>query len=283
MRLDDLIGLMSNSRTETWERCQAVFFYRYVQGMTKPPSASLARGRAYDRTSNEVYQEKFSQGEPLSLDYTRDLFASIWDEEKDGVDNWQGDTPEGVLDTGMKVLDPWLNRVVPYVDPTRPPQVKFEIDCASPNPDRDDAADIDPLFVIRGAADLVAHVPWGVGRFVAVVDHKASGKPWGPADALREMQPGFYRVGLPGLNAELFQFHVFRTALKEPKTTILGRTVGPQDTKLALARVSMARRQIANAFRVGDFIPNRKNVLCSRRWCAFWAECEREHGGRVPE
>ncbi len=33
----------------------------------------------------------------------------------------------------------------------------------------------------------------------------------------------------------------------------------------------------------GLYFPNRQSLLCSRRQCAFWRECQREFGGSVRE
>jgi hypothetical protein len=35
--------------------------------------------------------------------------------------------------------------------------------------------------------------------------------------------------------------------------------------------------------RSGLYFPRRQSLLCSRRHCAFWRECEREYGGTIAE
>ena len=32
----------------------------------------------------------------------------------------------------------------------------------------------------------------------------------------------------------------------------------------------------------GIYTPRRGSPLCSRRYCGYWRECEREYGGRIP-
>ena len=40
---------------------------------------------------------------------------------------------------------------------------------------------------------------------------------------------------------------------------------------------------IQNGMRTGLYIPNRAGFLCSRRYCGYWRQCEREYGGVVKE
>jgi hypothetical protein len=38
---------------------------------------------------------------------------------------------------------------------------------------------------------------------------------------------------------------------------------------------------VQDGIRSGLYFPNRRSMLCSRRNCGFWGNCEREFGGQV--
>jgi hypothetical protein len=40
---------------------------------------------------------------------------------------------------------------------------------------------------------------------------------------------------------------------------------------------------VQDSIRDGVYLPRRNSPLCSRRYCRYWRECEREFGGRVDE
>ena len=40
---------------------------------------------------------------------------------------------------------------------------------------------------------------------------------------------------------------------------------------------------VQQAIRTGLFLPYRSNYMCSRRYCSFWRQCQREFGGEVGE
>jgi hypothetical protein len=39
---------------------------------------------------------------------------------------------------------------------------------------------------------------------------------------------------------------------------------------------------VQEGMRDGIYTPRRGSPLCSRRYCGYWRECEREYGGRIP-
>jgi hypothetical protein len=40
---------------------------------------------------------------------------------------------------------------------------------------------------------------------------------------------------------------------------------------------------VQDGIRSGLYFPNRRSMLCSRRNCAFWQQCEGEFGGQVSQ
>jgi hypothetical protein len=55
--------------------------------------------------------------------------------------------------------------------------------------------------------------------------------------------------------------------------------VGPENRRFAEILYPMVQESI----RDGIYPPHRSSPLCSRRYCGYWRECEREFGDRVAE
>jgi hypothetical protein len=53
--------------------------------------------------------------------------------------------------------------------------------------------------------------------------------------------------------------------------------IGPEERRYAETLHPM----VQEAMRDGIYTPRRGSHLCSRRYCGYWRECEREFGGRV--
>jgi len=69
------------------------------------------------------------------------------------------------------------------------------------------------------------------------------------------------------------------TKTKEPALYDHSFTLTPADTHYAVTMFSM----VADAIEAGVHLPNRGSTLCSRKQCAFWRECQADHGGAVRE
>jgi len=55
--------------------------------------------------------------------------------------------------------------------------------------------------------------------------------------------------------------------------------IGPEERRYAETLYPM----VQEAMRDGIYPPRRRSPVCSRRYCGYWRECEREFGGRVDE
>lgn len=69
------------------------------------------------------------------------------------------------------------------------------------------------------------------------------------------------------------------TKTKEPGLYDHSFELTPADTQYAATMFSM----VADSILAGVHIPNRGSTLCSRKQCAFWRECQKDHGGAVRE
>ena len=66
---------------------------------------------------------------------------------------------------------------------------------------------------------------------------------------------------------------------KTPKLVQIGCTIEQSDVDAVERLYPLVQRGIRGGF----FAPNRSHYLCSRKYCGFWRECERQFGGKVGE
>ncbi len=264
--LAELTGRMSPSRLETASACLAKFAFSYVERLPWRFSSSAQFGNAVDAVAAWAYGDKIKSGEaPVRAD-VRDRFAAEWDYQADAVDDWRDWRRGELLDIGVAGVGRWRDRIVDFVEPLAVQQ-KLEVEITDPiDGDR---------YVLNGIVDLRARV---AGREV-IVDGKTSEKRYPASRVARSYQPPTYSV----LGAcSTFEYHV-QTVAKEPQVQVLRANITDSDRRSLLLRAGMIRRQIAHAFRTGDWLPNRTHFLCSRRYCDHWAACEKRFGGRVSE
>ena len=69
------------------------------------------------------------------------------------------------------------------------------------------------------------------------------------------------------------------TKTKAVQLIQLDYTVGPEERRYA----EMIYPAVQDGMKSGLYLPHRASTLCSRRYCGYWRECEREFGGRVQD
>lgn len=260
-----LIDTVSPSRLETAERCLAQFFYRYVQRSPFRYRSELSFGRAVDDCGNGTYAEKIKSGETPTKSDVQERFAAAWDFEAVTVDVWnEGADKDSLMDLGTKAVALWHDRIAVHVKPIAT-QEKLTTWVTDPITGQG--------FNLLTVLDVRAEVN-GVPQ---VVDLKTSGKAYRPDSMTRKAQPPAYSIAA---NLPTFSYHVLVTT-KSPQTQVLTSPITDSDRRGFLIRAGMIRRQIAHAFRTGDWLPNRTGFMCTRRHCEHWESCERDFGGRV--
>jgi hypothetical protein len=86
-----------------------------------------------------------------------------------------------------------------------------------------------------------------------------------------------YRQITPGATGEARLDTLVKT--KTPQLVRQSYAVSQQDLRTTEVLYPLVRDGTAS----GLFFPNRQSLMCSRRNCAFWRQCQREFGGTVQE
>lgn len=264
--LEHLIGVVSPSRLDTAQRCMAQFYFRYVEKLPERWRSSLSFGKAFDATGNEVYEHKLKTDETPSSRDVQERFAAAWEFEADAIDVWDEGASKGkLLDVGVRAAAEWRENVAFFFRPTHVQQ-RLE----------QQIQDGDSTYTLLGIVD-VRGINTDADDTLVVADTKTAGKQYAADAFYKRSQPAAYTL-LTGDTC--FEFHVVLTT-KTPQTQIIRNHVSQAEQQAWLRRAGMQRRAIAHAYRSGDWLPNRAHMLCTKRHCEFWQQCERTFGGTV--
>lgn len=273
-----LLERMSPSGFDAWGKCEASWAFRYIEGLSRRPSGAMAAGSGFDTLANDYYLDRVSFGHRMPEEEVQDRFRDAFRHEAEEVD-W-GSEKAGeqsrIVDQGIAASALWRKTVAAYVEPkVIQPRIEVRVEFGRAHAEPNARLDLSNGITLTGYGDVVGEVSGRPG--LTIIDHKFSGKSWSENDLLRETQPVIYSMAL---GIPRFQFHVARR-LKTPKMRILTRNLDAEDSIGILNRYAITRRKIAASFETGDFLPNRKQILCSRKWCGFWRKCEVKYGGKV--
>lgn len=284
----DPLDAMTQSKLGLWLDCQQKFKAIYVDGLRRPPNAILAYGDSWDRlqtamkgvdrnygkgieTHDGYYCQKLRSKEPTPAQ-TQELAVQLFEEEANTVEDWVDEDVGTMKDSVASGAKSWAWEVGRLYEPLAlqvPYQVRF-----------------DEGWTNRGTLDMVGRDAETKTPFI--IDAKTSKRKWAEKKALSSYQPASYTFGasqlpnLSGVSLDIFEFHV-HVRTKVPQNQIIRVNVTQADRDRYLVMQRVARRQIELAMQTGEWMPNRESILCSKKWCPFWQQCQNEWGGVIPD
>ena len=243
---------VSASRLSCWLQCRLKFFFRYVQQISKPKTASLHFGSVVHLVLQSWNMARWKK-QSLELERFRAAFDLGWQDQSNV--NWGGEEADQ-KNSAWAVLETYFQQTP--IKPNEMPEaveVPMETDLG-----------VHGLPVLRGVLDLVR----AGGR---IVDFKTAAKTPDPEDAehLNELQLSCYSVlyreatGHSESARELH--HLIKT--KQPKIIIteLGPMTANQESRLFRIMESYVE-----GLEREDFVPS-PGLGCLA--CEFFNECRR--------
>lgn len=271
-----LLATVSAYKLTVWSRCQALFFYLYVKGLWGAPSPAILFGSAMDAAQGHGYRDKRDHERNPDPADVQAKFAATFDEEREEVEDWEGQQPGDLLDEGTGIVKTWATKAAPLVRP-------FDVHKRFSLQIQD--------FRLTGEVDVTmefedqeAVAPAQRGCYV--VDNKTSKRRWARSKATEGFQTAMYSIAAgsgaltPKADPSRIGYDVI-VRTKKPYTQRMVVGVGNAERQHLVQLIDTARRGWRAAYQSGAFFPNRSHFMCSRRWCPRWRECERDHGGTV--
>lgn len=257
---------LSYSQASMWSRCQAQWMFRYIEKLKIPPPGPMAFGIAFDDGLSGNYEQKINTEKDLSISDTTDIFLESFDKIKLEAD-WQGSSPDEFRVSGIDLTKLHLMDFAPTIIPETV-QEKTEIKFS------DDFTIIAVTDIVTRAGDIVDIKTTGkspskdkkTGSYVLSPTHSDQGLTYTWAyKASRKRDP----FGLQ------FLYHV-RT--KTPKIVSVKKITTPEEEAFIVDQFNRIHKQIESSKRDNLFIPNRSQMMCSKKQCGYWDVCHDRFG-----
>lgn len=249
--------------------CGMKFYYRYVEGIRGPVTASLHAGIAFDQATRALHDNRIAgtvEEDP------RDVFVDAWEnppeENRDGevIDYDLSDAPSDIIDRGLGALNTYATQT----EGMRPLATQVFVEASFEETDAK----------LVGFIDLVEAAENGV----CVSDVKtslSSRKKWTHEDAARDSQLAIYSLlagqeemmGGTGWNVTAVGW---RHARLGGKVEVGSTHIPAPNNERTLKRVSYWMRELESWCETGDFPPtglDKDAWVCSGKYCDYYNRC----------
>lgn len=240
----------SPSQINTYVNCPAQWFFRYIEGLKIPPSASMALGSSFHDSIEQNYEQKIKTKIDLPTTYIKDIYDTKFKENFEAVEepHDKGKTK----DDGYRMIEVYQSDIAPSVQP-KEVEKPFEVET-------------DEHYTLKGRIDLIDVTN-------SIREHKTSAKTPSCLSPSYLFQGAVYSM-VTGIENVQFDFAI-RT--KTAKTESLACYITDSDKEYAMNMIKNVNKAIENEV----FYPNRNSMFCSRRGCGYWNHCQKKFGGFV--
>lgn len=249
----DLAPVLSPTQVRTFLDCSARWWFRHALELPELKTSSLALGSAVHRALEINFREKYETGEDLDSTGVVAIFREFWGIELERTLFQPEENPAELARLGERIVRKYMDEAAPRIQPAA---VELEV-----------TGHIAGVRV-AGRVDLLDTQ----GR---IIDLKTAARRPNCVSPDYAFQLATYRQITPGASGQARLDTLVRTQLVQLVT--LEYTVGEQDLEATRTLYPLAQA----GMRSGLYFPNRQSILCSRRNCPFWRECEQEFGGTV--
>lgn len=248
-----IIDHLSASQINMYQRCSLQYFFRYCEGIRKPPRGAMTLGSAFHFGVAHNYRHKAQTHADLPVSDVIDAFSTDFDRRTDETEWDEGEDPGKVKDKGVITLAEYHRVVAPVIQPL----------------------DVEQEFVMRfkgldytfvGIADVITET--------AVVETKTTGRKLSTPRHDHLVQTWAYSTGLSSAENGRIDYAVNKD---EPVMLTFEYPISQADRNYFLSLMS----RTAKAIQAEIWIPNRNSILCSRKWCGYSQNCIKLAGGRV--
>jgi CRISPR/Cas system-associated exonuclease Cas4 (RecB family) len=244
--------VLSPSQVSTYLACSARHWFRYGLGLPDPSGGGAVRGKAVHAMAAYWMAAKM-EGITLEPAGMPDAFEHAWDAAAEGAEFAATDDIDQLKASGLAMTQKYLAEAAPAIEPA-----------AVEVPVTGTIAGVP----VRGIVDIVDVS----GR---VIDIKTKSRKASEVSPDHAFQLATYTQLMPGASGEARIDLLVST--KEPQLVQIDHTPSAAGRQLVERLYPLVAEGIAG----GLYVPNRSSSLCSRRYCAFWKECQAEFGGEV--
>ena len=267
IRQGDVLSPSSNNQ---YRRCPAQWRFRHIDHLPDPPTGALTQGSAVHAAIGENFRQKIETKKDLPFAGVKALFREAWallvkgefpdvfGRPKLPPEFAEDEDPATLAAEGEALTLKYLDEYCPGIQPAA---VELPVE-----------GRINGVEV-KGFIDLLDTE----GRIIDLKVMKRSPQE-DKVSPDHRFQVATYRKLLAGMVTGVARIdHLVKN--KSPKIVRQEYTIQDCD----LEECEKMYPLVQQAIRTGLFLPNRSSYMCSRRYCSFWRQCQREFGGEVGE
>jgi hypothetical protein len=255
---------ISCTQLDMFRKCPQQYAFRYLLGLKQPPSASFGFGLAFDKAINEEYLHKMEHGTDLDVSKCQEVFAADWATRRKEIEFKPGEDPGKINDEGAALVPVFHKDVCQQVQPVVV-QEMITVQLSGVDYDLQTVIDVVDNDHIEGEV---------------VVDNKTAARSWDEGREFTETQPVAYCIARASIGkpTNVFRFDIGVRG-KNPHVEARVRRIGEGEVIGFMKLLGHVRAAIT----AGVFYPNQNGWWCSKKWCGFWEQCQREWHINVKE
>lgn len=253
--IDTTLGeLLSPSQVNTFLTCPAKWYFRYALGLKEPATGSLALGTAFHAAMAANFRQKTETKHDLPTETVQDFFSEAFAIAAADAEFRDEEDPVALNETGRALIAKYVADAAASVQPKA---VELPVQGVIAG------------VRVQGIVDLVDTD----GR---IIDCKTASRRPAGITADYGLQLTTYSMITPGATGACRLDTVTKT--QDVQLVQQSCTIDAEERRYAETIYPM----VQDGMRDGIYTPRRGSPLCSRRYCGYWRECEREFGGRIP-
>lgn len=251
---------ISHSQVSQFDKCQLAWWFKYVKGITKPPTIHMLLGSCYHKALAHNFYHKRITGVDLPLEeilnqYNSAFQQSIRSGNIDAAPDFDSEQYRAPVERLLTHY--YINHVVGKMEPLL---VEHEFSCSVPGCDRQFVGIID--------------VQLSDGT---MIDFKVTSRKWSPTDVTANKQATAYAM-LYGYDTD-FEFHIGLRANKKPAVQVVKLQRSRDDVNQYIQHIQDVVSQMR------DLEENRIDPVpftgyCNDKMCQYYWECQNwKYGG----
>ncbi|MBX7134032.1 MAG: PD-(D/E)XK nuclease family protein [Fimbriimonadaceae bacterium] len=250
--------ILSPSQLRTWMDCQARWMFRYFYELPEPANSSLALGRSVHHALGLNFHQKVETGADLPTPEVVRAFCEAWKMEAEATAFAASEDAMEIGVQGAALVAAYMNECAATIQPAA---VEIHVG--------DGDARIGGVRV-QGVVDILDVD----GR---IIDLKTAKRSPSRIDHAQMIQLATYAAVTPGARGTVRIDTLVRG--KPPKVKSFSGRLSASD----FASIESLYPLAQEGMRSGLYMPNRTSMMCSRRNCGYWRQCEEHYGGVVEE
>lgn len=250
-----LAEVLSPSQVNTWFTCGFRWWAKYGLQLPQVQGGNLALGKAFHAAIGANFRDKLETKKDLRTEGVIAIYKDEWAKQEEITEFDASEDKNELKECGGALVRKYMDEQAWKIQPKAVDLAVEGVIAGVP---------------VRGFVDLLD----ADGR---IIDLKTANK--SPSKDVRpdyRMQVTSYARITPGACGHARLETVVRLK-RDIKVTVQSFEITDADDRMIDTLYPLAQA----GMRAGLYAPNRSSLLCARRYCSYWRECEREFGGQV--